>query len=103
MPWQHAESSHKRGYGYRWQKLRERILRRDDYLCQPCLAHSRVTPATEVDHITPKAEGGTDDPGNLQAICRECHAEKTAREAAEAQGHAVKKRLAFDAHGFPVW
>jgi 5-methylcytosine-specific restriction endonuclease McrA len=56
-----------------------------------------------VDHITPKAQGGTDDLSNLQSICDPCHAEKTAREAAEAQGRKPKRRLTFDAQGYPVW
>jgi 5-methylcytosine-specific restriction endonuclease McrA len=32
----------------------------------------------QVDHIITKARGGTDDPSNLQALCRECHSRKTA-------------------------
>ncbi|WP_247360100.1 HNH endonuclease signature motif containing protein [Ralstonia pseudosolanacearum] len=36
--------------------------------------------ATEVDHIVPKARGGTDDDDNLQAINVECHRAKTVRE-----------------------
>jgi len=71
---------HQRGYGAAWDKLRRWVLQRDRHLCQPCLQAGRVTPAAEVDHITPKARGGTDDPANLQAICRACHATKTARE-----------------------
>jgi 5-methylcytosine-specific restriction protein A len=35
-----------------------------------------------VDHVLNKAEGGTDEDGNLQAINRECHRIKTAEEAA---------------------
>jgi 5-methylcytosine-specific restriction protein A len=96
-------SRHARGYNTRWDKLRKRILARDMHLCQPCLDAGIATPAREVDHITPKANGGTDDADNLQAICTPCHQDKTAREAAEAQGRQPKKRLAFDADGFPVW
>jgi 5-methylcytosine-specific restriction protein A len=62
------------GYGWSWQKLRPRILRRDGYRCCVC-----GNEATEVDHIIPKAQGGTDDPDNLQSICRRCHRQKTAR------------------------
>lgn len=36
--------------------------------------------AREVDHIVPKAQGGTDDDGNLQAINVLCHKAKTLRE-----------------------
>jgi 5-methylcytosine-specific restriction endonuclease McrA len=38
--------------------------------------------ATTVDHITPRAEGGTDDPSNLRALCRPHHAKVSGRYAA---------------------
>ena len=102
--WKHDKRSrHERGYGTAWDKLRRRVLIRDKHLCQPCLRVQRVTPAREVDHITPKAQGGTDALENLSAICKNCHAEKTAKEAAEAQGRTLKKRLKFDSQGFPIW
>jgi 5-methylcytosine-specific restriction protein A len=72
---------HERGYGSAWDKLRALILARDEGLCQPCVRAHRVSLATAVDHTVPKAEGGTDDPSNLQAICRACHLDKTAAEA----------------------
>lgn len=61
------------------------VLMRDGGLCQPCRRDGRVTPATEVDHIVPKAEGGTDSHDNLQAICTACHREKTQQEATRAR------------------
>jgi 5-methylcytosine-specific restriction protein A len=61
------------------------IMTRDAGLCQPCQAAGRVTIAAQVDHIVPKARGGTDDPGNLQAICRQCHQAKTDREKNEGR------------------
>ena len=93
-------SRHARGYGAHWVKLRSQALARDMHLCQPCLAQGRATPATAVDHITPKAKGGTDEPDNLQAICQACHDAKTGRETAEAQGRRVKARIGLD--GWPV-
>lgn len=83
--------------------MRAYILRRDSFLCQACLREGRATEATHVDHIKPKAKGGTDDEGNLQALCRPCHDAKTTREAAEAQGREVKDRAKFDAAGRVVW
>lgn len=74
-----------RGYDWAWRKLRKRILVRDRYLCQVCLALGIVTPATQVDHIANKAAGGTDDERNLQAICDPCHASKTRAEALAAR------------------
>lgn len=99
--WRHELSRHERGYGYQWTKTRERILRRDGYLCQPCYRLGRPTPATQVDHITPKAQDGTDDSDNLQAICTECHKVKTKTEALQASG--TKQRTQYDEQGFPIW
>lgn len=87
MAWS-KQSRHERGYGYAWTKARERILKRDGYLCQPCLQRDRPTPATQVDHVTPKAKGGTDGDENLQAICADCHKAKT-----EAERGAESPRL----------
>lgn len=75
-----------RGYGWRWQGLRERILKRDRYLCQISLAQGRIVSATEVDHKVPKFEGGTDDPDNLQAVSKIEHAKKTEAERLRGLG-----------------
>lgn len=77
---------HQRGYGTAWEKLREDIMRRDHGMCQPCLRSGHTTIATQVDHIVQKADGGTDDPANLQAICEPCHREKTSRESNRTGG-----------------
>ncbi len=75
-------SRHQRGYGSQWQKLRKVVLAREGALCQPCLAQGRTTRGAIVDHITPKADEGTDDLANLQVICHACHTMKTAMESA---------------------
>jgi len=74
------KNSSERGYGARWVKQRDAALRRDRGLCVLCLAEGRATPATEVDHIIPKAHGGNDALTNLQSICTPHHRHKTARE-----------------------
>ncbi|MFW1676442.1 HNH endonuclease [Pontibacter sp. JAM-7] len=56
-------------------------MERDNGLCQPCLQSNRITAAVAVDHIIPKAQGGTDADTNLQAICKTCHDAKTADES----------------------
>jgi len=89
-------SRHQRGYGWIWEKIRARILRRDKGLCQPCLRKGRVTQATEVNHITPKAQGGTDSDKNLESICHPCHVDETLRQ----QGKRSKPT--FGADGWPV-
>lgn len=95
MPWP-TTSRHARGYGSEWSKLRLRILKRDSYLCQPCLRKGKVTPAREVDHIKPKAKGGTDEADNLQAICGPCHRQKGLID----EGKRVKVKTGAD--GWPV-
>lgn len=73
-------SRHERGYGTAWDKTRARIMKRDTGLCQPSLRHGMVVMAIAVDHIIPKARGGSDDDDNLQAISAAVHAAKTAAE-----------------------
>ena len=78
-PWSHAKNSSARGYGTRWRKLRTYILAREP-LCRACKNEGRTSAATHVDHVTPKANGGTDDVANLQPLCAPCHVAKSARE-----------------------
>jgi len=101
MPGWHKTSRHERGYGSKWVKLRAAILKRDHHLCQPCLRNGRPTQATAVDHIKPKAKGGTDEPENLEGVCHSCHKIKSKRESAEGRG--VKEKAQFDNKGFPIW
>lgn len=91
-------SRQSRGYGREWELLRNRVLERDCYLCQceQCKSANRVRVAQEVDHIVPKAKGGTDALDNLQAINRDCHKVKTIIDA----GGTVKRRVGVD--GWPV-
>lgn len=71
-------------------------MTRDKFLCQPCLRKGRVTPATECDHVVPKAKGGKDEMGNVEAICSPCHTAKTTIE----NGGRVKAEIGAD--GWPV-
>ena len=73
------ESAYRRGYGARWRKLRAQILM-DEPLCRECRKAGCIVPATDVDHIVARADGGTDDGSNLQPLCHACHSRKTVRE-----------------------
>ena len=66
-----------RDYPLGWKRLRICILERDSGMCQSCLRQGFTILAKDVDHIIPKACGGTDDPCNLQSLCRACHKQKT--------------------------
>lgn len=65
-----------RGYGRRWQKLRLLVLHEQPLCETPGCGQM----ATDVDHIIAKAKGGTDERGNLRALCHACHSRKTAAE-----------------------
>ncbi len=75
---QHRGSSHQRGYGATWQKLRMIVLRRDAGICQVC--GKPVGKSGHVDHIVPKSLGGENTEQNLQTLCHDCHTRKTKRE-----------------------
>jgi 5-methylcytosine-specific restriction protein A len=64
-------------YSSEFFRNRPRVLERDDHTCQECGA----TPVNIVDHIVPKARGGSDAMDNLRAICSDCHKAKTQQES----------------------
>lgn len=81
-----------------WPAVVLRILKRDHHRCQwvrydtdkRCLRH-----ATDVDHILPYSQGGTDVDANLQALCPYHHKKKSGREGGLASG--ISRRAARDA------
>ncbi len=48
-----------------------------------CLKKGKFVMATEIDHIIPLKNGGTNDIENLQALCKRCHSKKTKVEQNE--------------------
>jgi 5-methylcytosine-specific restriction endonuclease McrA len=52
----------------------------EEPLCRHCAVKGHVTPATCVDHITPRRDGGKDEWDNTQSLCDDCHKAKTAEE-----------------------
>lgn len=58
------------------KRLRYEILRRDNHTCRYCGAKAPDVELT-VDHVTPRALGGTDTPDNLVASCRGCNTGKS--------------------------
>lgn len=80
-------TSTKRGYGARWQKLRLMFLRSNPICADPFGVHvGQLVAATEVDHITPKSQGGADAWTNLQPLCKSCHSRKTLGEQRTQRG-----------------
>lgn len=58
------------------KRTRYEVLRRDNHACRYCGATAPEAKLT-VDHVTPTALGGSDDPTNLVAACRDCNAGKS--------------------------
>jgi hypothetical protein len=56
------------------KRVRFEVLRRDNYTCRYCRSTSNEL---TIDHVTPAVLGGTDDPSNLVAACKDCNAGKS--------------------------
>ena len=70
------DPSTRRRYGRAWKRIRDRYIAAHP-LCAQCEAEGRLTPAQEVHHIVPLANGGTHDKINLMALCKSCHSRIT--------------------------
>lgn len=60
-------------------RLRRRVDERGSAWCDWCLADFPAD-GVDVDHVRPLSLGGEDVDGNVQVLCRGCHALKTATE-----------------------
>jgi hypothetical protein len=58
------------------KRTRYEVLHRDHHTCRYCGGTAPDVTLT-VDHVTPVALGGGDDPGNLVTACRDCNAGKS--------------------------
>ncbi|HWU03160.1 MAG TPA: HNH endonuclease signature motif containing protein [Novosphingobium sp.] len=105
MAWHGSSPNRLRGSA--WRKLRAQVLREEPF-CRWCIERGEVTHAsisTICDHITPLAEGGTDERGNLAGMCQPHHDEKTSQEAARAAGRTaprMRPRIRIGRDGWPV-
>lgn len=54
--------------------IKTRIRKRSNNRCGYCLTHQQYLSLTlEIEHIVPKAKGGSDDESNLWLACRSCN------------------------------
>lgn len=79
--WGSDRGSAARGYGYKWQKARERYLM-DHPLCCYCQRDGIITAASVVDHIVPhKGDASLFwNEANWQPLCKPCHDSVKAKE-----------------------
>lgn len=52
-----------------------RVVRRDNYTCQECGKHL-TDDEIEIDHIIPRAAGGSSEESNVRTLCRKCNRKK---------------------------
>lgn len=75
-----AESLTPRPSGRRWQATRARLQLAQGSVCRRC-GRLWIPERDQVDHRVPREAGGGDGDENLDLLCDECHAVKTAGEA----------------------
>lgn len=68
------------------------VAARQQWRCSEC--HSLLPSAYQVDHTVPLCDGGPDTIENCTAMCANCHAQKTQREAAARR--RTRQRTAED-------
>ena len=58
-------------------RLRYETLKKHNFQCQSCGATVEDGAKLEIDHIKPASKGGTNDPDNLQVLCKDCNLGKS--------------------------
>lgn len=71
--------------GYISGSIRYEVLKRAKYRCELCGAHETQA-ALHIDHIVPRAKGGSDDLSNFQALCMSCNTSKRDRDDTDFRG-----------------
>lgn len=69
--------------------LRFDVLEEHDFACFYC-GKSAPEAILQVDHVQPRADGGTDNPANLVAACRDCNLGKGTRPLPRVWRRAVQ-------------
>lgn len=59
------------------RKLREEIMKRDNYTCQICGKYMPDEVGLQIDHIIPVSKGGKTVPSNLRVLCSKCNGSKS--------------------------
>lgn len=77
--WAKPVQATKRITGRKLQAMRAQMFASQP-LCVQCKAQGQVRLATQRDHITPLAEGGSDSADNVQPLCLACHDTKSNAE-----------------------
>lgn len=74
-----GEADEDPGPGHISSALRYQVFERDGFRCVMCGATAATGASLEVDHIVPRARGGSNAMANLQTLCDRCNRGKSAR------------------------
>jgi hypothetical protein len=80
----YCSTSHRRKFWQKyqffidWRTIRNRALRRDNWLCVECARKGKYVRAKEVHHVIEIVDGGDEfDVNNTESLCHRCHQSKT--------------------------
>ncbi len=96
-----AGSAADRDYRQAWRQLRVLVLDRDNWWCQvrvsaKCVPNLRYGARNaHVDHVVPRAQGGTDHPSNLRACCMRCNLHLGAQLGRQRQQQAKQRSRSY--------
>src|SRR6056297_2992408 len=76
---------YQKGEQYMCNSVKDYVRKRDNYVCRVCKDKKSIT---EVHHIIPRREGGSDRPGNQITLCPKCHT--------KADNNSISRRMLFD-------
>ena len=87
-----------RSPAFRAAEFRPALYAKQHGICTICL-HEKQEREMHVDHVVPRAKGGSDDISNLQALCGPCNLLKGTKTQQEAIVEAKRRgiRLADEA------
>lgn len=66
--------------GQAWEKRRQQVIARDGAVCAYCGKQDLEGADLTVDHVVPKALGGTDALDNCIISCRRCNIQKSDKQ-----------------------
>ncbi len=98
--WDEDVVDYQKGPNSGFENRKKAVLWRDKYICQYCgLNCIKASEIAEVDHVIPRARGGTNAWRNLVCACRPCNQAKDNRTATEFGYPQVKgKYFKYPAH-----
>jgi len=73
-----------------WRRIRESILRRDNFSCVECGKPCNRGEA-DIHHLLPRSAGGSDEPSNLVTLCDGCHAAHHPKLSAGLARRAIER------------